>query len=181
MFRTQNETLILDSMDQLWLGRMCVGERGARLFNEDEIAALLWATVNRYMLHPGRRHWPNFTFMLRRFSQPINPRWMAGGDLARRYAGRPEASPAKLKRRAKICALKWHQIPAKIRAAIARFSAGQLLPPAAVLEMPRNRISNWASYPSVDKKFGGGIWLKGNYFFEDKGLIPDVVLPDPWR
>jgi len=183
MFRTQDEIFQFDSVDQIWLCRMIVGERSQRWkFSEDEAAALLWAITNRYLLHRGRRHWPTFVYMLRRFSQPINPRWMKGGDLARKYAGRDEASPARLKRRAQISALPWHRISKKIRNAVVRFCTGRILPPKAILNLPRNRVTNWASYPSVDEKHPGGVWIKGNYFFEDRGVLkPDAVLPDFWR
>lgn len=181
MFRTQNEIYLLDSADLLWLGRMCVGERRRKLiYNESESSAMCWAMINRWMLHPGRRHWLTFGYMLRAFSQPINPRWMAGGSLARKNEGKPSCTPAKLRRRARIAALPWRSIPERIKVSLEKFQDGLLLPPPEVLALENPRISNWASYRGVDKKFPGGVWICGNYFFEDSSLDRDAVLPDFW-
>ena len=181
MFRTQTELFTLDSCDLLWLGRMCVGERRPKiLYSESEISAMCWAMVNRYLLHPGRKHWLTFAYMLRRFSQPINPRWLAGGDLAIKNAGKPSTSPAKLRRRAQICKTPWSKIPMRLREDLGRFADGTLLPPDEVLNLANNRISNWASYKGVEDLYPGGVWICGNYFFEDRHLKADVVLPDFW-
>lgn len=173
--------LELSDDECLWLCRMIVGERGSRLVHDsDEVSALLWAIVNRWFLHPGRKHWRSFTFMLRRFSQPINPRWMEGGDLALRYKGRPEASPARLRRRARMASLPLGKIPAKVRRDVELFRRGLLPPPACLFGLELSRISNWASYRNVERKFPHGVKIKGNWFLEDLNLRPGHVVIDYW-
>lgn len=155
--------LTIDNKTALWLMRMCVGEGGARC-RPEKAAALLWAIVNRWFLWPGARFYPTFVSMLRAFSQPINPRWMAGGDLARKYIGRNEASAKRLARRARICALRWDQIAWPIRRTVAAMANQELASPFS------SRASNWASLPSTPKKYPWGEDVDGDWFFEDKNL-----------
>ena len=62
----------LTASDLDWLSREIANEGG----ND---AATLWTMAQRlYML---RAHFSSMTSMIRAFSQPINPRWLAGGDL----------------------------------------------------------------------------------------------------
>jgi len=161
----------------LWLMRMCVGEGGTNC-SAEKAAAMMWGLVNRYLLHRGRYHWPTFKFLVRHFSQPINPRWMAGGDLARKYAGTKHASPAKLARRKRISSLKLSEIPSHIRSIVFMFQIGNVVPPAVFdeAEEGKNRISNWASLPSTPRKNPQGVDIDGDWFFEDKGLCKGRVI-----
>lgn len=132
---------VIDDEAALWAARMLIGEGGTKI-SQKKAAACLWALMNRWMLHPGRRYWPTFLYMMRRFSQPINPRWQKGGDLARKYAGTWHCTPARLRRRAKISSLTWAEIPEGIVEIVRDFQAGRLPPPEEVLGLERPRISN---------------------------------------
>jgi hypothetical protein len=134
----------IDEETALWAARMCVGEGGKKC-SEEKASAMLWALMNRWFLHPGRRHWPTFLYLMRRFSQPINPRWQAGGDLARKYRNKPAGSPARLRRRARISSMLWYEIPITIQCVVTFFEAGELSPPWSLSKLDRPRISNWAS------------------------------------
>ncbi len=109
----QNRQTCIDDQAALWAARMCVGEGGKRC-NPTKAAAMLWAVMNRWILHRARRYWPTYQYLMRRFSQPINPRWQKDGDLARKYAGTKYCTPARLRRRVKISSLTWDEIPDQI-------------------------------------------------------------------
>ncbi|MDJ0766544.1 MAG: hypothetical protein QNJ97_26455 [Myxococcota bacterium] len=174
----------IDEETALWAARMCVGE-GGRKCNKTKAAAMLWALLNRWFLHPARRHWPTFLFLMRRFSQPINPRWQRGGDLARKYAGTKYCSPARLRRRAIISSLTWDQIPKQIIETVKAFQQGVIPPPSELKDLERPRISNWASHKNLDKKYPWGISFEKarqpDWFFEDKKLIKGSVVVDHWQ
>jgi hypothetical protein len=163
----------IDEETALWAARMCVGE-GGRKCSEEKAAAMLWALMNRWFLHPARRHWPTFLYLMRRFSQPINPRWQKGGDLARKYRNKPAGSPARLRRRARICALTWDDIPEQILFAVEWFRLGIMPPTDKLLELDHPRISNWASYPGLLERYPWGIDIDGDWFFEDVRLGPTI-------
>lgn len=170
----------IDEETALWAARMCVGE-GGRKCSEEKASAMLWALMNRWFLHPGRRHWPTYLDLMRRFSQPINPRWQAGGDLARKHRNKPACSPERLARRARICALEWGEFSMEIMETVMSFDAGLLRPPARLQFMDHPRISNWASYPGLKEKYPHGIDFEGDWFFEDANLIRGSVVVDHWR
>lgn len=184
--------LSINSDDELWLCRMIMGERSAKGADDiNELSAMLWAMVNRYLLHPGLATWlklatrhniegSDFIKMVRLFSQPINPRWSSGGDLAYKYRDHPLGTRARLKRRARIQALTVDDIPKDVVDVVHAFSLGLLGPPADFFLVPNSRISNWASYKNVDKHNPGGVWIDGNYFLEDKALRAGVVVVNPW-
>jgi len=179
-------SLAITNNDALWLMRMCYGEDDRA--SEEEVAAMCWSMVNRFTLHPGRRVWPNFIYMVRRFSQPINPRWQRGGDLAilatksNSAYRRSLVTEKKLGHREKICNLKEEDIPSQIRNAVKLFQAGELFPPDCLVNLKDGRISNWANNPDTRSKFPHGIAIgsnpnpkKKNWFFADKVLIDGFV------
>jgi hypothetical protein len=179
----QNRMAIVDDETFMWCARMCIGEGGQRC-SADKASAMLWAIMNRWMLHPARQYWPTYLYLLRRFSQPINPRWQEGGDLAVKYAGTEHCTPARLKRRAAICNLKWSDFPESILQTVKSFQAGTLPPPVALTKMKRPRISNWASHKGLPKKYPWGTSFEKSaqpdWFFEDKTLIEGSVVVDWW-
>lgn len=162
----RRDVLTMDDAIALWLMRMCVGEGGVRCPRR-KAAMMMWAMVNRWFLHPGRKHWPTFLYMVRRFSQPINPRWQKGGDLAKRYAKTDAASPARLRRRAYISSMPAAKVPEKIRAVVKDFCDGLIPYP----ETRDNQIvTNWASLKSTPKKYHWGFDVDGDWFFEDRNI-----------
>jgi hypothetical protein len=165
----------IDDETALWAARMCVGEGGVKCI-VDKASAMMWSLMNRFMLHPSCAKWPTYLALMRGFSQPINPAWQGGGRLAIKYAGTDAASPERFKRRAQICSLTWEQIPKQIVQAVRDFQRGTLELPLYVLNHTRPRISNWASYPDVEKRFLDGIWIEGDWFFEDRSLRAGAVV-----
>ncbi len=159
----------------IWAARMCVGEGGRRC-SRDKASAMLWALMRRFMLHPARRHWGTYTFLMRRFSQPINPRWMRGGDLAKKWAGTKYCTERKLNRREKISTMPWWKIPKRIRTAVIDFSNGTLEEPYKILMLDRPRVTNWASLKSLPTKYPHGVNIGGDWFFEDDDLIKGDVI-----
>jgi hypothetical protein len=159
----------------LWLMRMICGE-GGMICSDEKTACLIWAIINRWFLWPGAKNYKTFIAMMRAFSQPINPRWMTGGDLARKYFGRDAASAQRLARRAYICGLKWTDVPWKIRHAVAVFADGLLPYPTTAAASEKPRISNWASLPSTPKRYPWGMNINGDWFFEEENLISGNVV-----
>jgi len=155
--------LFIDDNTALWLARMVVGEGGARC-RRFKSSVLLNAIVNRWFLFPGAKRYSNFVSFIRAFSQPINPRWMTGGDLVKKYIGRSNVSAARLARRARICALTWDGIPASIRVSVNLFRKGWLLMPETVDKV----ACNWASLPSTPTKYPWGCDVEGDWFFAEK-------------
>lgn len=176
-------TLIVDEETALWCARMLIGEGGMSI-DSDEASACLWALLNRWFLHPGRRYWPTFLGMMRRFSQPINPAWQRGGKLAKEYAGTKHCTKARLDRREEICAM--NDFPWFIDEWIEEFKDGRLFPPDALAGIAKPRISNWASHKGLQNKYPHGITFQWdarksrNWFFEDSSLIPGHVVVDMW-
>jgi hypothetical protein len=70
--------------------------------------------------------------------------------------------------------MSWLQISQVIRDSVVAFTVGELPKPDVTLEH-RARLSNWASYPGVEEKFPWGTDIGGEWFFEDKRLLPGYV------
>lgn len=177
---SQGRTTVIDEETALWLARMCVGEGGDNC-SRDKASAMMWALMNRWFLHPAAKsNWASYLCLMRRFSQPINPRWQEGGDLATKNAGTELCTPARLARRAQICALAWDQIPSQIVEAVRAFQEGRLPPPAAVAALEKKRISNWASHDGLAEKYPWGVSFdrkeRKDWFFEDNRLIKGCVV-----
>ncbi|MCP4680521.1 MAG: hypothetical protein GY854_34565 [Deltaproteobacteria bacterium] len=179
----QNRHTVIDDETALWAARMIVGEGGKKC-TRNKAAAMLWAVLNRWILHPARRHWPSYLYLMRRFSQPINPRWQKGGDLARKHAGTKHCTPARFRRREQISSLAWDEIPEPIVEVVRAFQAGMLPPPAELVELDRPRISNWASHRGLEQKYPWGITFsrarRKDWFFEDSKLSDGHVVVDFW-
>jgi len=173
--------LKLSESDRLWLCRAFLGEHGMKDPSVLELNVFLWCMVNRFLLHPGNKHWPSFQYMLRRFSQPVNPRWQRGGDLAERYAGTKACTEAKFRRREMICGLTWAEIPHEVLNGVNAFTYVPMDPGYEVLALPKPRVSNFASTTAARKrKYPWGIDIGGNWYFEDKLLRPGSVVVDHW-
>lgn len=166
------KTLEITDDVALWLMRMVVGEGGAKCSTR-KTSALCWAIVNRWFLWPGARHYSNFVDMMRAFSQPINPRWGRGGDLAIK-AQEAYCHPGKLKRRERICSMQFKDIPKPIRENVELFAKGELLGPE--LNIEKQRISNWASLKLTSTKYPWGVDIDGDWFFEDENLRDGEVV-----
>ena len=157
----------------LWLSRMCVGEGGKKCTPE-HCCAMIWALINRYLLHPFRDNWPNdFISFVMAFSQPINPRWQYGGDLAIKN----KSSDAKLRRRKSICEMEMHDIPDDITSTVYDMINGKIGITMLSYISQGKRISNWcANSRSARKRYPYGINIGDNWFLEDPDLCDGEVV-----
>lgn len=157
--------------------RMCVGE-GGKNCSIAKASLMMWAIMNRLFLWPAGKRFKEYEDLERAFSQPINPRWAEGGDLAKKWAGTKYATAAVLKRRKWVSTLPWEKIPAHIADAVRLFQAGLLFPPDILTTVPRSRITNWASLKKPRKDFPWGFDFEGEWFFEDPGIYEGIVVVD---
>lgn len=170
----------IDDNTALWAMRMCWGEGGKKCSIE-KASAMLWALMHRWMLWDKKRRYPTYLSLMRAFSQPINPRWQTGGDLAYKYRNRDAGSPERLRRRKYICSLGINMIGTKapqMESAVTHFRNGELFPPDCLVDLESPRITNWASLPSTPTKFPWGMDINGDWFFEDKRILPGTVVVD---
>lgn len=91
----------LTPTDALWVQRAAVFESAREDSNP---AAVLWTLAQRFVLQKqrGNTKYSTFAAMLRDFSQPLNPKWRAGGLYCKAggaYHGTPSCSADKLARR----------------------------------------------------------------------------------
>lgn len=109
----------LDLDDALWTARAVYGETtGGGDARDPERYAVVscwlrrWAIVNDARIKRGDSPlWPRFRDLVLAHSQPVNPRWAEGGDLAERRG----STEAQLARRARIRGMAWNDIPERYR------------------------------------------------------------------
>lgn len=157
-------SVVIDSETALWAMRMLIGEG----WRHGKGEAVLMAMLNRF-LH-GKKRYRSFLVMIRLFSQPINDRWLPGGDKFKAAAKKTDplsiqsTSAAAVARRKRIHAIKWEDVPPGVKKMVMDFAEHKLkYPPRFV----NNLYDNFASYPGVDRLRPGGIWYGREYFFED--------------
>jgi hypothetical protein len=151
--------LALTDDDELWAGRMVVGEEGAGA-DVARTSAVVSTLLRRWTAYTTRRaargerpNWPTFTHLLRAFSQPVQPN--RADDLRR--AGNLEGAA----RVEAIQSLRWGDIPSVVRDTIrALFSGARPLSqqdsgavdfaaPSHVAErMARGGVPDWQLVPS---------------------------------
>lgn len=68
-----------ETVDLEWAVKMIFREAGSEADNMTEWAAILWTTTSRWASGHFRRPEESYGAFIRRFSQPINPRWLQGG------------------------------------------------------------------------------------------------------
>jgi len=111
--------------DLLWLGRAAQGEGG-------DPRAVIWAMLQRFSLPAFRHTFPTLTSFVRAFSQPVNPRWMRGGDKCATGGsgyGTPDCAERLLDRREEMSSRDPATFSADVKAAIAALSKGSLANP----------------------------------------------------
>lgn len=129
-------------------------------------AADLFTMAQRFVLL--HRSFPTFAAMLRAFSQPVNPKWLANGEFCRpggRYAGTPSCSPGALAHRAEV------QDPntryPSAAAYVARWAAGGVANP-----VPRAtdfRADDARAHELVNSGQMQLVLADGNWYFADGG------------
>jgi hypothetical protein len=166
----------LEFDDVLWAARGIYGE-GGKQPEEFTMKCYLWAIMRRCLL---MRNNLSYMEMWQQFSQPINPKWRRDGKFCRpggKYYNCPECSAERLLRRDKTASMEWTDLPQSIRDTVLTFASGYLYPPTVNIQ--KSRLSNWASYPNVEKKFPWGIDVAGEWFFEDKNLLEGIIFIKP--
>lgn len=163
----QQRSAAIDSKTALWCGRMLIGEG----WKDGGGSAVLWSTMYRFLGMP--HNWGSYLNLIRLFSQPINEKWLPGGQLFEKYKNSKKAvyqratSDAAVARRRRIQSTEWADLPIKVQQIVGQFAIGQLKPPP---EFGGRPFSNFASYKGVETKYPGGVWIGGNYFFVDPAL-----------
>jgi hypothetical protein len=168
--------ITLSDDDMLWAARGITGESRGNASRE-LCAAFLWAIMRRCLLLGSSR---TYGKMWIDFSQPINPIWLETGWKCAPggpYHGKENCSKARTDYRAALRKKPWEKLPEQIRDAVEDFAQGKLPPPMfeRTLTSDRNRITNWASYAGVEALYPQGTWFQGEWFLQDKGLIPGDV------
>lgn len=161
VYQSGRRSFSVDDSDRVWLGRALVGESGARA---SEYPSILWTLARRYLWsrYPG-----SFLTLTRAFCQPVNDRWMPGGDLFEKALkrGAASASDAAIARRQWLRSLQWNDLPIAVQRAVIAFQAGTLTEPRKTRE---NNSTNWGSWPGIETKHPRGVSVGSrNWFFRD--------------
>jgi hypothetical protein len=139
--------------DALWLGRAITGEVSPRRTQQAR-AAVAWALAQNLML-VGRRsassppRYGDFTRMVRKYCQPVNPDWASldapGCRRSPRNCGRIQ-----LERRAVYRNLTWGELTPDVRQVVEQFRAG-------TLPNPVPGLVDWhaSSYDGSMEQIGG--------------------------
>lgn len=184
-FEKTGRTYQLTGEDMLWAARMIVGEAG-RGADKDDASAMLWAMMNRFMQYGN---WYDYTELLRKFSQPINPIWYRDGKRCRpggKYHGTKFCAENLLKRREEVSSLTGDEIPINIKTWVREFANGVLLMPVAWTRTTKPRINNWGAHwlkqenkqgqlVPIPELYPWGVRIGGEWFFEDPGTPGGVV------
>lgn len=121
-------TYTLTEADFLWLGRAASGEGG-------DPRATIWTWLARFVgVHAWRDElrMRGLAQLVRLHSQPVNPRWMEGGDLCApsgRGYGSDDCDPALLARRERFSALSPAAFDPDVKLALAQLRKGSLANP----------------------------------------------------
>lgn len=173
LYRGNGRTVALGSQSVIWACRMLVGEG----WQHGKGEAILWAMLYRYLGMPHK--WDSWTEMIRLFSQPINARWIPGGDLYEKYKTSKKevyqiaTDAAHTKRRLKIQSMQWVDFPERLKVIVTDFALGVLPVPEV---FAGKKISNFASYKGVQTKYPNGINIGGDWFFVDPQLKSDLTV-----
>lgn len=182
----KDRELSINKEEALWLARAVVGEAGKRC-TKDAAAAVMWALVNRYLLHPAVPKWyklavkygaiveggSTFIATVRMFSQPVNPRWARGGDKAKKF---PRfATEQRFKRREETTTMQWADMPTQVKRYVTDFVNGELERPSQIEKLKKQNISDWASLKSTPTRFPWGCFVGKNWFFENRALAKGTV------
>lgn len=175
-YQFRNKKMQIDNNTALWLGRMLLGENSS---SYEVMASLLWAITNRWGYGRGNR---SLYWWIRHFSQPVNQRWLPGGDKFEYWKkinpNHRRVSGKTVERRIRISNMSWDKLPKRVRKIVTEFRQGKVRIPSVWNKISNNLMTNWASYKNVDTKFPGGMWINGEWFFQDmypKGRI--IVTP----
>lgn len=164
LYQGNGRKVALGANTIIWCCRMLVGEG----WKNGKGEAILWAMLYRYLGLPHK--WDSFTSMIRLFSQPINSRWIPGGDLYEKYKTskkevyKQATSEERVKRRLRIQSMEFSDFPEKLKQIVTDFALG-VLPVPDIFN--GQLISNFASYKSVKSKYPDGINIGGDWFFVD--------------
>jgi hypothetical protein len=168
VFHGPKRSYVFTEEDFLWSCRMIVGE--TLKATREETNYIMWAMINRFLLHIKQDGWPTFTDLIRRFSQPINPEWIGKFCQPGGKGYNTEACSAKrIEKRKNIHAMSIEEIPESIRLNVRDVFDGK--------SILKSRVCNWrATDEETKKKYPNGIDIGGNWFFEEKSvLLPEGI------
>ena len=117
-----NRPYRLTNDDLLWLARATEGESSSREGRQ----AVIWAIAQNHMLRgPNPPRISSFAELIRRYCQPVNPRWDDPSD--QKCIEHPaRCTPAHIARRRRIASMRWGEIDPEVRELVTLFSRGQL-------------------------------------------------------
>lgn len=167
LYKGNGRTVALGSSSIIWACRMLIGEG----WKNGKGEAILWSMLYRYLGMPHK--WDSWTDMIKLFSQPINPRWIPGGDLYEKYKNSNKevykiaTDEAHTKRRLRIQSMEFADFPEKVKQIVTDFALGVLPVPSV---FGGKLISNFASYKGVESKYPNGIDIGGDWFFVDPSI-----------
>ena len=174
--------------DLLWLGRSFQGEAGR--LGRLEYSALAWCYAQRIILWDrfrgegrpppsfGTTYPTYFSKMVRLHSQPINPRWMEGGEFCipgGKGFGQDRCSEPVLARRAIHVARAWEDINEDIRRAIVDWAEGRV-------DNPIPKYTDFAGRNTQERgRFIERLQVtpRGNAFYKERGRA-SINWPDDY-
>ena len=156
----------LPDSDVLWAARMTAFEGG-------DSAPVLWTMTQRFVQGGARGAFADF---IRRYAQPINPRWSRGGacccgsgecPAGRDFCGTDACSESRLQRRERAQTITWAELerekPAAVRATSA-WATAQLpnpVPGAVHFAAPSVAAGKLARNPDMHLVTKAGNWFLG--------------------
>lgn len=177
IYRGPTRQLSVKDDELLDVAKGVVGE-GEEGVSETVAASYLWAIMNRCLLWADSNI--SYGDMWRSFSQPINPKWRRDGEFCipgGKGYGTEACSEDRLRRRDRILAMDWEDIPASVTRYVLDFQAGYLPYPTL---WGGQRMTNWASASTnTPQKYPWGMEIGGEWFLEDKGIHGGMVTVVP--
>lgn len=123
----------LTKTDLLWAARMVEGETLRREGRRDDARAVLWSMTALFspqgqQAKYGRRRFADFSTLIRAYSQPINPRWLATGQFCRpggRWHGEDPCAESRLRARERLQRMPWNELDPELRRVVVAWATGK--------------------------------------------------------
>ena len=127
----------LTERDILWAARMVQGETRNRAGRAEDALAVLWTMTQLFSPRGqqskyGRQRFGTYADLIRAYSQPINPHWLADGSFCRpggRAARSDACSPERTRRRTRLQRTPWNELHPGLRAVVLAWARGQTTNP----------------------------------------------------
>lgn len=153
--------------DLLWLARATACESSSRP------AEHAWLMIQRFVAQQQNgANWPSLELAVRRFSSPVNDRWLPGGDLYQANPGARASSPDAQALRSRCMIMSWESIARNrpdVYRVIRAIAAGTSSSPVPLL-------TNFRATSTIDCTLPGRRDVGGNCFIVDPPLRGPVRL-----